>query len=494
MTTVVSKQTPSQEELHRWLATPEGFIQGLADVDEEPLRLARYQLDLLRDSSKFRALEKARGVGFSFICAAEALAKAHLRPNYTAVFCSLNLEEAVEKIRYANLLHDSLPLKWQKKKVVDNKMAIEFEDAAGRHRSRLISHPCKDPRGKHKADVFLDEFAHYGHKQRGIYVAAVPIVSRGNGQLTIGSTPLMVGDLFHEIVKEERRKYPMFTRQSIPWWACPEFTNDVARAMAEAPGMDTAERVHEFGKPTLVDIFHTMEQDDFRQEYELSFNDESQTFFPYELIFACCQDELQTWETIDSLLKNTEGDLFAGFDVGRTRNTSELIVLEKTGKPGRRSQGGGGRVVYRMGKSFDRSRFQEQEAYLRQMLKASARFRRLCIDRHGIGMNLAENLRSEFRSRVEGIALVGQVKETLAVDLKIAFENEAVAIPRARELTAQIHSIKKTATEAGYARFDTEKNERHHADKFWALALGVHAAGLGKERKRKRQKVSASIV
>jgi len=480
----ITKQTPTPDELNRWLATTEGFIQGLADVDDEPVRLTRYQLAQLRDSSKFRALEKARGIGFSFVCAAEALARAHLRRDYTAIFVSMNLEEAVEKIRYANLLFNSLPLKWQKKKVVDNKMAIEFEDASGRFRSRLISHPCKDPRGKHKADVFLDEFAHYGHKQRGIYVAAVPIVSRGSGQLTIGSTPLMVGDLFHEIVKEERRKYPMFTRQSIPWWACPEFCNDVARAMAEAPGMETAERVHDFGKPTLVDIFHTMEQDDFRQEYELSFNDESQTFFPYELIFACCQDELQTYETIDSLVKNTEGDLFAGFDVGRTRNTSELIVLEKMKK----------RVVYRMGKSFDRSRFQEQEAYLRQMLKASPRFRRLCIDRHGIGMNLAENLRTEFRSRVEGIALVGQVKETLAVDLKIAFENEAVAIPRARELTAQIHSIKKTATEAGYARFDTEKNERHHADKFWALALAVHAAGLGKDKRRKRQKVSASIV
>jgi len=37
--------------------------------------------------------------------------------------------------------------------------------------------------------------------------------------------------------------------------------------------------------------------------------------------------------------------------------------------------------------------------------------------------------------------------------------------------TSQIHSIKKTPTEAGYARLDTEKNERHHADKFgrWRL-------------------------
>jgi len=131
---------------------------------------------------------------------------------------------------------------------------------------------------------------------------------------------------------------------------------------------------------------------------------------------------------------------------------------------------------------------------LREMLKASPRFRRLCIDRHGIGMNLAENLRTEFRSRVEGIALIGQVKETLAVDLKIAFENETVAIPRSRELTSQIHSVKKTPTEAGYARFDTEKNERHHADKFWALALAVHAAGVSKERKRERKNIEATVV
>lgn len=480
----MTKENPTPEDLSRWLATSEGFLQGLTDVDERPTRLTGYQLDHLRDASKFRAREKARGVGFSFVCAAEALAKAHLRRDYTAIFVSMNLEEAVEKIRYANLLYHSLPLKWQKKKVVDNKTSIEFEDPSGRYRSRLISHPCKDPRGKHKADVFLDEFAHYGHKQRAIYVAAVPIVSRGNGQLTIGSTPLMVGDLFHEIMKQERRKYPMFTRQSVPWWACPEFCTDVARANIEAPSMETAERVHAFGQPTLVDIFHTMERDDFRQEYELSFNDESQTFFPYDLIFACCQDELDTYDTIDSLLKKTEGDLFAGFDVGRTRNTSELIVLEKTAK----------RVTYRMGKSFDRSRFQAQEAFLRELLKASARIRRLCIDRHGIGMNLAENMRTEYRSRVEGVPLVGQVKESLAVNLKIAFESEAVTIPRSRNLTAQIHSIKKTPTEAGYARFDTEKNERHHADKFWALALAVHAAGLGKDRRRTRQKVSASIV
>ena len=127
-------------------------------------------------------------------------------------------------------------------------------------------------------------------------------------------------------------------------------------------------------------------------------------------------------------------------------------------------------------------------------MKSSKRFRRLCIDKHGIGMNLAENLRSEFRSRVEGIALIGQTKETLAVDLHIVFENEEIQIPRSRELTSQIHSIKKSATEAGYSRYDTEKNERHHADKFWALSLAVHAAGMNRGRKKRGKGISASIV
>ena len=109
-------------------------------------------------------------------------------------------------------------------------------------------------------------------------------------------------------------------------------------------------------------------------------------------------------------------------------------------------------------------------------------------------MNLAENLRSEFRSRCEGVSLVGQIKETLAVDLHIIFENEEIQLPRNRELTSQIHSIKKSSTDAGYSRYDTEKNERHHADKFWALALAVHAVGTGKGKKRKSRNVSASIV
>ena len=58
--------------------------------------------------------------------------------------------------------------------------------------------------------------------------------------------------------------------------------------------------------------------------------------------FACCPSGLGAYSSISKLVAETKGDLFAGFDVGRTRNTSELIILERKAK----------RLVYRMGRSF----------------------------------------------------------------------------------------------------------------------------------------------
>ena len=47
-----------------------------------------------------------------------------------------------------------------------------------------------------------------------------------------------------------------------------------------------------------------------------------------------------------------------------------------------------------------------------------------------------------------------------------------------RNLAYQLHSIKKPVTEAKNNRFDTERNEKHHADKFWAWALAVWASNM----------------
>lgn len=50
-------------------------------------------------------------------------------------------------------------------------------------------------------------------------------------------------------------------------------------------------------------------------------------------------------------------------------------------------------------------------------------------------------------------------------------------VPSEREIREDLHSVKKEVTTSGNIRFDVEKSEASgHADRFWALALALHAA------------------
>lgn len=60
-------RTKNGEDIELGNSTARDFFVLKPDGDEKPTRLTGYQLDHLRDASKFRAREKARGVGFSFV-------------------------------------------------------------------------------------------------------------------------------------------------------------------------------------------------------------------------------------------------------------------------------------------------------------------------------------------------------------------------------------------------------------------------------------------
>jgi phage FluMu gp28-like protein len=154
-----------------------------------------------------------------------------------------------------------------------------------------------------------------------------------------------------------------------------------------------------------------------------------------------------------------EGRIVAGFDVGRTRDRSELAVFEEID----------GRFTCRMLKSFEGTPFAEQEAELRRLL-GTLPVARLSIDRSGIGMNLAENLSRDF-PQVVGENFTNEAKERWMTDFKIGLQRRDVTMPRDRDLVAQIHAIKCRVLPSGKVSFDAERNARGHADKFWAVAL-----------------------
>ncbi len=456
MTLSVVKRT--EDDLSGWLATEAGFISAFFSHDGEPVELEPFQLAFLQNRSRFRWVNKSRQVGFSFIMALEALARCHLRENYTAVFVSFNLDEAKDRVLLARQVFEEMPLAYQKRLVVDSKTELAFESSGGHRRmSRIVSVPSKAPRGK-RGDVLLDELAHLIN-DREVYRGSTALILRGNGQLTGCSTPLGRRGIFWEIATEEIRKYPHHRRQEVPWWLSRFFCVDPKRAAMEAPSMTTEERVTTFGKPTIVEQLESLAIEDFQQELECRFVDESYSWFPYDLILPNTSDELVLAQDFTDI-PEPQGRIVAGFDVGRTRDRSELAVFEETS----------GRFTCRLLRTYAETPFAEQEADLRRLLEVLP-VARLSIDRSGIGMNLAENLARDF-PQVVAENFTNEAKERWATDFKITLQRREVVLPRDREVVAQVHSIKKRVLPSGKVAFDAERTSRGgHADRFWAIAL-----------------------
>jgi hypothetical protein len=448
-----------ERDLLDWLGTELGFLTGVGHYNEEPLAFEPYQVAFLRSTRKYRWVEKGRQVGFSFLFACEAIARCHLREAHTSVMVSYNLEDAKEKVNYARQISEELPLAFRKKLITDSKTELGFlSNGASKRVSRIISNPSKAPRGK-KGDLYLDELAHYAN-DREVYKGSTALILRSRGQLTGCSSPLGRRGVFWEIARQELRPYRAYWRQNVPWWLCRFFCTDVPRASKDAPMMATEERVRTFGTKDIQDQLDSLLLEDFQQEFELAYCDESYSFFPYELILPCTSDDLVLADDFPALAE-IEGRLVAGFDVGRKRDLSELAIFEEVA----------GKKECRLLRSYDRVPFAEQEADLRRMLSILP-IARLSIDQNGLGMHLAENLRRDF-AQVMPETFSNESKEVWANDFKILLQRKDIVLPKDRELVAQTHSVKRRLTPTGKPSFEVERDEvgRGHADRFWAVAL-----------------------
>jgi phage FluMu gp28-like protein len=472
-----------EDEFADWVATETGFMAAFGSFGDEPINFEDYQLAFMQSTAAYRSVEKSRQVGFSWVFAIESTARSHLRDQHTSIFVSYNLADAKEKIAYCQQLHEELPLEYQKKRVVDSKLELAFQSNTGKRRiSRIISNPSKAPRGK-KGDIYLDELAHCVN-DRDIYKGSTALIIRSRGQLTVCSSPLGRRGVFWEIARQELRPYSAYWRQSVPWWLCSFMCKDVpGAARAGAAGkMPTAERVARFGTKAIKDQFDSLLLEDFQEEYECVYSDETLTFYPYELILPCTDAELELCEDYADVGKVAKGRLIAGFDVGRKRDLSELHLAEELPS---------GELVTRLMKTFERTPFADQEQDLKAMLTILP-IARLSIDQNGIGMMLAENLSRDYPEVVVPEDFTMANKEVWCTDLKIRMQRKLVRTVRNRDFVAQIHSIKKSVTPGGKVSFDSERDTKQgHADKFWAWAL---AARKERGEQRRPGQVRAMVI
>ncbi|MCL2556860.1 MAG: hypothetical protein FWE09_00110 [Treponema sp.] len=465
-----------------------------------PVELDPWQELFLKDRSRFSILLKGRQEGFSFAVAAKKFIELQSEGavNRTVQFVSYNLMDAIDKIRYVSLMAAEIPERRRKKIVYETKTGIEFLDKNGKTTSRLLSIACRPPRGK-PGDVVLDEFAIYGAaRQRLIYTAALPSITRG-GSITIGSTPLGKLGLFYDICAD-KATYPNYARFTVPWWHSSALCRDIDGARAAgAREMDTEDRVRLWGKDVLREEFAAMDMESFRQEFECAFLDSAGSYIGLDLIHANTPGlregdragELAEGEGEDEGLeivahrsvadlaasydKERDGAIYLGYDVARTRDMAVIYAIGLTPEGKKKSLA---RIEMR-GETFEYQRDQ-----IRMIIRSGLPVVRLCVDATGVGMDTAETLEREFGSAlVERVAFTLQSKDALARGVKEGLEQREFLLESDRKFHRQIQSIKRHSLPGGGFRYDAERDENGHADGFWAWALANRAIPRAGARK-----------
>lgn len=413
-----------------------------------------YQERWLKDPSRLKIWEKSRRIGATYVQSYEDVTDCLKTPKLPVWFSSADESAAKEYILYCEQWVKLFKIAAEPmgEIVIDSENDIKafvIQFANGSRINALRSNP-KAFRSK-GGKVVLDEFG-FHDDANGMWKAAKPVITWGF-PMRVLSTHNGKNCRYYRMVEDAKQGRGGFKLH----------TTDIFTSVAEG----LVDKI--MGRPTTGEertIWLDQEKescqdiDTWNQEYCCIAVDESTALLTYELIGSCEAAEA------GQLTELTEGrDFYLGMDIGRKKDLSVLWLDEKVGD-----------VLWtRKVQVLEKAPFRVQREALFALLPF---VRRACIDATGLGMQLAEEAQEAFGAyKVEAITFSGPVKEELAFGVLRRFQDRTTRIPVDRLIREDLHSVRKVTTAAGNIRFDAERTDAGHADRFWAKALAVHAAG-----------------
>jgi phage FluMu gp28-like protein len=431
-------------------------------VPERNTLLLPFQAKWVQDESRLKLMEKARQIGLSWSTAYKLVSKKSLTTARLDAWISsrddLQARLLIEDCKaFANVLQAGAEDLGERVIDEDGHSAYVLKLANGLRIHSMSSNP--DAQAGKRGDRVLDEFALHPDPRK-LYAIAYPGITWG-GSMEIISTHRGSGNFFAQLVKEIKEGGNK-KGVSLHTITLQDALDDgfLFKLQTKLPEDDQRMEMDE------ADYFNFIragcaDEESFQQEYMCQPADDASAFLPYELIDGVCYPYGERWETD---LADAKGVLYVGVDIGREHDFTVIWVLERLGD-----------VLYTRRKIELRAMpFDQQEAHLYPIL-ALPQTRRCCIDRTGIGRQFAERARQKFgHYKVEEINFTPASKEEMAVPVRMAMEDKKVRIPRSDALIADLRSIRREPTQTGI-RFAADKGKNGHADRFWALALALHA-------------------
>lgn len=425
-----------------------------------------YQERWVRDTSRLKLMEKGRQIGLSWSTAYPTVERTAAKgarwdqwvSSRDEIQARLFLDDCKMWARVFDLAAQDLG-----EVVIDagkKLTALALRFASGRCIYSMSSNP--DAQAGKRGGRVLDEFALLSDP-RQMWSVAYPGLTWG-GLLEVISTHRGSRNFFNLLIREVREKgnpkHISLHRVTLEDALAAGFLYKLQQALpadAEQQAMDEA-AYFDFVKSGCAD------EESFLQEYMCVPGDDDAAFLEYDLIAGCEYPDGQAWELAAPKDAGPTAELYAGLDIGRQKDLTVLWVLERLGD-----------VLYtRLVLSLRKMSKPEQEKIIWPWLPV---VRRTCFDYTGLGIGWGDDAQAAFgASKVELVTFTPKVKEALAYPVRGTMEDKKLRIPFDPDIRADLRSVAKQTTAAGNVRFTAERTTDGHADRFWALALAIHAA------------------
>jgi phage FluMu gp28-like protein len=433
------------------------------------MRLLPYQQRWVEDTSRLKIMEKSRQIGMSWTAAYRLVREqAQQATPLDAWVTSRDETQArlfLEDCRkWASVLDLGAAALGQELLDTSGKSSsFNLRFANGRAIHSMSSNP--DAQAGKRGSRVLDEFALHPDPHK-LYAIAYPGITWG-GSLEIISTHRGSQNLFNRLVEEVKNQgNPKgFSLHTVTLQDALD-QNFLTKLKEKLPPEDIRQEMD------VADYYNFVragcpDEETFLQEFCCIPCDDTRSFISFDLISRCefstkagQPRESVDWHTC------TGGPLFLGVDIGRDHDFTVFWLIEHIA----------GVSWTREVICLQDTPFSEQERQLDSLMKRH-HLRRACIDQSGIGRQFCERARSRYGNhRVEGITFTLQVKEALAYPVRIAMANESLRFPEDPAIRADLRAVRRETTASGNIRFSAERGGSGHADRFWALALALHAA------------------
>jgi phage FluMu gp28-like protein len=423
-----------EEEARDILRQEEVEIKGPVDFAVKVLGIEPfdYEAKLLEDLSKRIVACMGRQTGKTTTIAMKAIEFTYTNTNVTVLITAPSLRQSMIMFdRIATFVYSSARLR--NKVVRATRTLIHFENG-----SKIIALPCSEHllRGYTANMVICDEASWI--PEEVITQVLFPMLTTTQGYAIFLSTPWDKNHFFYRAFVN-----PNYSVHKVKSEQCPLVT-----------------------KEFLEEMRANMTREAYLMEYEAEFVEALNSYFPQDLIRKCVELAqklgVELYGSLEAVFPS--GDYYAGVDFGKLQDYSVITVLKREGDIIK--------LVYMYQFPLETSYTQ----VIGHLVRANQKFQfcKVLVDQTGVGEPVLEEIRNQSISCVEGLKFTVQTKEGLLSNLKIAMEQNRLAIPYHRQLCQQINEQQYAYSKSGHLQFSHPANS--HDDTLWALALSVYAA------------------